>query len=493
VVGVEVAPGPGPLRVLRARPVAGSEGMTLLRIAGRILAARGGRLSRLDEARGMLAEDPATAGLHAGADRFVEDAAGNLWITSHPPAVALRRGNGWSPELRSLLEVPAQTVESILAEPDGMVWLGAGNGLFRYAGKLRATVAPLPAPLLSRATVGTETLVFGGAPGVTPPPVALPPHVRHLRIEIGPLAFRPGLRYQTRIDPLDADWSRPTADPFAEMTRLPQGDYTFRARTIGPNGEVGPETAWPFRVRPSWYLTHWALALWMLAAVLLVIGYSWLRSRALHQRAARLESRVAEQTLELRRTVEELSRAHAELEVANERLEELSLRDELTGIANRRRLQQMLDEEWTRARRYQRPLAFILLDLDHFKLLNDTRGHPEGDACLQAVAHYLAEALRRTSDLVARYGGEELAVLLPGTDLAGALKMAEQLRQGIEALALPHDAAPPGHVTASFGVASRIPASGQSSALLVESADIALYRAKTAGRNRVEAGEAAGG
>lgn len=127
-------------------------------------------------------------------------------------------------------------------------------------------------------TVGADSLVFGGAPGVTPPPAALPPDVRHLRIEIGPRSFRPGLRYQTRIDPLDADWSHPTADPFAEMTRLPPGDYTFRARTIGPNGEVGPETAWPFRVRPPWYLTHWALALWMLAAVLLVIGYSWLRS-----------------------------------------------------------------------------------------------------------------------------------------------------------------------------------------------------------------------
>jgi diguanylate cyclase (GGDEF)-like protein len=488
VIGAEVAPGPGPLRVLGTRPVAGSDGMTLSWIDGRILAARGGRLLRLDEAHGTLAEDPATAGLHAGADRFVEDAAGNLWISSRPPAVALRRGNGWSPELRSLLEVPVRTVESILAEPDGMVWLGADNGLFRYAGSFRATAAPLPAPLLSRVTLGAETLVFGGAPGVVPPPAALPHNVRHLRIEIGPLSFRPGLRYQTRIDPLDADWSHPTADPFAEMTRLPPGGYTFRARTIGPNGEVGPETAWPFRVRPPWYLTHWALALWMLAAVLLMIGYSWLRSRALHHRAARLEARVAEQTLELRRTVEELSHAHSELEVANERLEELSLRDDLTGIANRRRLQQMLEEEWVRARRYQRPLAFILLDLDHFKLLNDTRGHREGDTCLQAVAHYLAEALRRTSDLVARYGGEEFAVLLSGTDLAGALKMAEQLRQGVEGLALSHEAVPTGRVTASFGVAAMVPAPGESPGILVEAADLALYRAKTAGRNRVVAG-----
>jgi diguanylate cyclase (GGDEF)-like protein len=492
VLGVEIARQGGALRVLRTRPVADSDGTTLLRLGGHLMAARNGRLLRLDEARGALVEDPATAALRVRAQRFVEDAAGNLWISSRPPAVARRQGGGWSPELLSLLELPVHTIDSILTEPDGAVWLGGDNGLYRYAGSFRAAAARLPPPLLSRVTLGAGTLVFGGAPGVPPPRAVLPPNVRHLRIELGPLSFRAGLRYQTRIDPLDADWSHPAEDPFAELTRLPPGSYTFRVRTVGPSGEVGPETEWPFRVRPPWYLTRWAWALWAVAALLLVIGYSRLRSRALRQRASRLEARVAEQTLELRHTVEELSRAHAELEVANERLEELSLRDDLTGIANRRRLQQMLTEEWNRARRYERPLAFILLDLDHFKLLNDTRGHREGDVCLQKVAHYLAEALRRTSDLVARYGGEELAVLLPGTDLAGALKIAEQLRQGIEALALPHEAAPTGHVTASFGVASLVPAPGQGPDVLVEAADSALYRAKTAGRNRVLAGGAEG-
>jgi diguanylate cyclase (GGDEF)-like protein len=197
---------------------------------------------------------------------------------------------------------------------------------------------------------------------------------------------------------------------------------------------------------------------------------------------------VAEQTLELRHTVAELSRAHAELEVANERLETLSLQDDLTRIANRRHLQQVLESEWKRSRRYQRPLGFILLDLDHFKLLNDTRGHLEGDLCLQAVARYLDETVRRTGDLVARYGGEELAVLLPDTDLDGALRMAEQLRRGIEALGLPHEAAPAGHITASFGVASAIPAPEEPPDSLIETADMALYRAKTEGRNRVRAG-----
>jgi diguanylate cyclase (GGDEF)-like protein len=101
------------------------------------------------------------------------------------------------------------------------------------------------------------------------------------------------------------------------------------------------------------------------------------------------------------------------------------------------------------------------------------------------VAHYLAETLRRTGDLAARYGGEEFAVLLPATDLDGGLRVAEQLRQGIEALALPHEAAPSGRVTASFGVATMAPAAGQTPSALIEAADLALYQAKTAGRNRV--------
>jgi len=497
IVGLDVAAGPGraPLSVRRTLRPPESDGASLFRVAGRILAARRGRAFRLDETTGALVADPDLAGFRVDAQNIAEDVEGNLWMSSRPPTVAIRRGGrdgGWAPVPRPLIEIPAHSVEPILAEADGVVWLGADNGLFRYAGSLRGGTPPLPAPLLSRVTMGADSLLFGGAPGAVPRALALPPSVRHLRIELGPLSFRAGLRYQTRIDPLDADWGAPTADPFAEMTRLPPGGYTFRARTLGPSGGAGPEARWRFRVLPPWYETPWALALWTAAAILLVIGYSWLRSRALRQRAARLEARVAEQTVELRHTVDELSRAHAELEVANERLEELSLRDDLTGVANRRRLQQVLEEEWNRARRYGRPLTFILLDLDHFKLLNDTRGHREGDLCLQAVAHHLAAEVRRSGDLVARYGGEEFAVLLADTDLAAALQVAEHLRQGIETLALPHEAAPAGHVTASFGVAARIPLQGERPEILLEAADLALYRAKTAGRNRVWAGGTAG-
>ncbi|HSS51555.1 MAG TPA: diguanylate cyclase, partial [Thermoanaerobaculia bacterium] len=416
-----------------------------------------------------------------------EDAAGNVWMDTHPPAVALRQGASWASEARSLVEMPGHGVLTIFTEADGVVWLGGDDGLYRYAGTSHNQTPALPAPPLAQVTSSGDKLLFGGAPGVSPKAIDLPPYLRRLRIEFAPLSFRAGLRFQTRLEPIDAGWSGPTAEPFAELTRLPPGHYTFHVRTSGPNGEVGPATTWSFHVLSPWYQTRWALAGWIILAIAALTGYARLRSRALRQRAARLEARVAAQTVELRNTVEELQHAHAGLAAANARLEELSLRDELTDLANRRHVKQMLEAEWARAQRLGAPLGFILLDLDFFKLLNDTRGHREGDRCLQAVAFHLTEVLKRPGDLAARYGGEELAVLLPYTDLTGVLEVAEQLRDGIERLAIPHPAVPLGHVTASFGAAAVIPAPGQEPEILIEAADLALYRAKTAGRNRVRA------
>ena len=474
-------------RPARLRRIPSEDDARLNRIGGHIVAATGEKVMRLDEAKGQLVEDPALAGMRGNASFVAEDAAGNLWMNSFPPAVALRQKGGWAAEARSLVEVPGHGVITIVTEADGVVWLGGDNGLYRYAGTAHSQTPALPAPPLAQVTSSGDKLLFGGAPGVSPKAIDLPPYLRRLRIEFAPLSFRAGLRFQTRLEPIDAGWSGPTAEPFAELTRLPPGHYTFHVRTSGPNGEVGPATTWSFHVLSPWYQTPIAIAGWIVLAIAALTGYARLRSRALRQRAARLEARVSEQTVELRNTVEELQHAHAGLAAANARLEELSLRDELTGLANRRHLKQLLEAEWDRAQRLGAPLGFILLDLDFFKRLNDTRGHREGDRCLQAVAGHLTESLKRPGDLAARYGGEELAVLLPYTDLTGALEVAEQLRDGIERLAIPHEAAPLGHVTASFGVATVIPAPGQEPGVLVEAADLALYRAKTAGRNRVRA------
>lgn len=437
-------------------------------------------LLRLDETSGRFVEDPRLRGLGAdGLDRLLEDARGGLWMNTTPVSIAERRGDGFDPATRTLVDLPAREVGSLYADADGVVWLGAETGLFRMAGGAQQGAAALPAPLLRGIGHADAPALFGGAPGVIPAPATLPAGTRRLRIEFAPAIFRGGLRFQTRLDPLDGAWGEPNPAAWSELTRLPADDYRFRVRTLGPNGETGPETTWAFRVLPPWYATRWAWALWSVLGLGLVATYGPLRHRALRQRATALEAQVAEKTAALRHTVDEL-------EVANRRLQELSLSDDLTGIANRRRLQQRLDEEWSRARRHQLSIALAMLDLDEFKLLNDTRGHLEGDQCLQTVAAYLAEAVQRRGDVVARYGGEEFAVLLPNTDLAGVRAVAESLRAGVEALAIPHPHARGGRLTISIGYAACVPAPEESSGTLVAAADDALYRAKAAGRNRVE-------
>ena len=189
------------------------------------------------------------------------------------------------------------------------------------------------------------------------------------------------------------------------------------------------------------------------------------------------------------RDISERKAAEEQLEAVNRMLSAQASTDALTGLANRRRFDEMLDREWRRAVRDGTPLSLLLLDVDRFKLYNDRYGHQGGDGCLQGVAAAVAGLVRRPGDLAARYGGEEVAVLLPGADADGAAGLAEQLRAAIEALAVEHPGNLPAQVvTASFGVATAqvhahdSPCSAED---LIAAADAALYEAKRTGRNRV--------
>jgi diguanylate cyclase (GGDEF)-like protein len=241
---------------------------------------------------------------------------------------------------------------------------------------------------------------------------------------------------------------------------------------------AGPEARWTFAVLPPWYRTRWAIALWALLLAAVVITIIRMRTGTLHRQAELLRARVAEQTAELQETVKLL-------EVANAQLETLSLEDDLTGIANRRSFDRALADEWNRARRHEQPLALILVDLDHFKDLNDRRGHPAGDDCLRRVGAFLAQTIRRSGEIVARYGGEEFAILLPGVDADVAIRVAETLREGIERLAIPYGTGTGRRMTASCGAAALIPDSRVTAENLVANADRALYTAKHSGRNCV--------
>ena len=183
----------------------------------------------------------------------------------------------------------------------------------------------------------------------------------------------------------------------------------------------------------------------------------------------------------------ELRVASQELEKANADLQTMAMKDGLTGLANRRSFDNALDYELKRSRRSHQAVSLLMLDVDFFKKFNDHYGHVAGDACLQAVAGAIAGNAVRSADTVARYGGEEFAVILPNTDLAGALVVGEAIRAAIVALALPHAGGAGQHVTASIGVATAIPGgeAGTSKLELMHQADAALYQSKHAGRNRV--------
>lgn len=188
--------------------------------------------------------------------------------------------------------------------------------------------------------------------------------------------------------------------------------------------------------------------------------------------------------------ITERKRYEMELQHANEQLLRLSTTDALTDLGNRRLLMQRLEDEWRRALRSKEPMSLLLLDVDHFKLFNDHYGHPAGDACLQALAGLLREAAARPSDLAARYGGEEFVLLLPETDVEGALAVAHRLMQALREQDIEHASSPiSGQVTLSIGLISVQANKGSSPAQWLAQADLALYKAKAQGRNRIVRGE----
>lgn len=179
-------------------------------------------------------------------------------------------------------------------------------------------------------------------------------------------------------------------------------------------------------------------------------------------------------------------RNHILLKQKTDMLESLAQLDGLTNIPNRRRLEEALAVEWRRAGRSQTPISVVMLDIDHFKSYNDHYGHGAGDVCLKAVAQVLQSMLSRPADMVARYGGEEFSAVLPGVGFAGASAVAENFRQAVYSLHLPHERSSVlDQVTISAGFASCVMPVGDSYTELLDAADKMLYQAKNAGRNRV--------
>lgn len=187
------------------------------------------------------------------------------------------------------------------------------------------------------------------------------------------------------------------------------------------------------------------------------------------------------------RMAAQLAERERDLVATNNRLTVMASVDVISGLANRRGFQSRLDFEWMKAIQTNSRISLVMIDVDHFKLFNDTYGHPEGDACLGKIGEVLSAIAMAASGFAARYGGEEFCLLLPGTDGSKALEVGEKVRATIEAMALPHRTSDFRHVTISAGIASVSPGEETYSEGLVEAADAALYAAKGRGRNTVVA------
>ena len=194
---------------------------------------------------------------------------------------------------------------------------------------------------------------------------------------------------------------------------------------------------------------------------------------------------LREKTEQLDRQLVELENLRRKLEAANEKLQHLCTTDDLTGLANRRCFDEIFKEEWQRAIRGKHPITLLMIDIDHFKMYNDTYGHVQGDKALRCVAKALLTAVRRPSDRVMRYGGEEFIAILPDADASGGYQVAERMRLAVQAMYLDHKSSPVAPMlTISVGAAAAIPHASQSMIGLIAAADNALYEAKGQGRNR---------
>jgi diguanylate cyclase (GGDEF)-like protein len=350
------------------------------------------------------------------------DASGRLWAGTEQ-GVDVWDGRRWSHyNMSDGLAWDDCNLNAFAQEPDGTVWIGTGGGLSRYK--------PLPQQ-------SVNAVVF---------------------------------RY--RLAGASSTWTE-TSQRELQFANLAPGEYNLQ---VGARDEDSPwsnnSAGYSFRVLPPWYATWWFVALCLFVPLSVAGGMLRIRFLSAKLREKELMLLVQEKTADLRR--------------ANEELSLLSFTDMLTGIANRRVFDSVLERECTRLSRGDSSLSLLSIDADHFKAVNDSQGHMKGDEYLRALGAELKRLCKKRVDLPARYGGEEFAVILPDTDAAGARLFAESIREAVAALRLPHPASPvTSFLTVSVGVATASKNCYSTPATLMAAADSALYAAKKAGRNRV--------
>ena len=359
---------------------------------------------------------------------------------------------------------------AIQEDTDGSMWIGTSGGISHLIDPEKIPEHAPRAPVVNNMSFGAQEIANG---------MGVEWSANPLTITITALSFRNAqhIHFRYRLLGLEQEWVD-TAEETIRYPRLEPGAYRFQAMTVDDSGgEASPLDEVNFRITPRWWqneFLHWSLVLLLgLGAALL---WRW-RIRVLEAQKQQLE-------LAVRHRTEDLEREKGELLRAREQMRHYAEHDDLTGLWNHRIIVDRLRMEVQKSRGATTALSVILVDLDHFKQINDTFGHTAGDLALKEVGAIFLRSIR-ANDWVGRYGGEEFLLILPGSNFVAARSRAEQLRLAVESARLGY-----GNqlirLTASFGVASGFPSD---EVKLIQTADQALYQAKDQGRNCVVATE----
>jgi diguanylate cyclase (GGDEF)-like protein len=392
------------------------------------------------------------------------DRRGWLWV-GQDAGLSVFDGHAWRSFTQDDGLIWNDTDSNALAEDrDGSMWIGTSGGLSHLIDPQANPAGPPASPVFSGISFGTEAIGNQSE---------IPWSASTLAIGVAALNFRDAshIRIRYRLLGEESDGVE-TREPSVLFPRLEPGAYRFQAVAVnGKGGTVSPVREISFVVTPLWWQSG-PLRLALILALALGVVLAWRSSVHLLVRRKRLLEQAVD------RRTEDLEREKSDLLHAREQMRHFAEHDDLTGLWNHRIIIERLRQEVDRSRREGTPLSVILVDLDHFKNVNDTFGHPAGDLVLKEVGAIFHNAVR-SYDWVGRYGGEEFLLILPGSNFAGARVRAEELRSAVQAACI-HDGERAIPITASFGVASGFPADYE---VLIRTADVALYRAKDNGRN----------
>jgi len=403
---------------------------------------------------------------------LLEDRRGWWWVTTDA-GVAVSDGRHWRwLDQQAGLIWSDTTGDGLYEDVDGTIWIGTSRGASHVLAPETLFEPVRGKVFLEEVRSGSRAWRPSSAQDVFTVPWARD------AIEVGLSApvhrLRSAMRIEYRVMGFDDRWTAASSGT-VRLAGLPPGAYRFEARVV--DAELGVESAasgFGFEIAPPWWRTSLAYAI----ATLAVLGAGWLahrwRVRQVTRHAVALEEVVRQRT--------------RELEESRERLQELASRDGLTGAWNRRAVMEILARELGRAMRDRLPLTLLLADIDHFKRINDTFGHPAGDAVLREFVKRLAATVR-PYDAVGRYGGEEFLIVLPGLDMSTDAQRLQALHAVIASEPMPEA----GRVTCSFGVATLTPGMQANGDELIARADRALYQAKKNGRDRMEFAPASSG